>query len=75
MTITILRRRPGQSIPRPMNRACSLAELNDLLVGWDARSVRHAPCPNGVVITANVDTEEPVCRAADGTEFFAFTEE
>lgn len=68
--ITILRRLPGQQIPRPMNRACSLDEVLDLMTMGRSPLVRVAE-----LTLSNVDTDAPIARRADGVEFFAFTEE
>ncbi len=81
MTITILRRLPGQAIPRPVNRASSLSELSDLIVGFeqDNRRFVKGMAPQGTKLNLeNIDTDKPVALVgpvdAPAAEFFAFTE-
>ena len=66
MTITILRRAPGQAIPRPFNRASSVSEMRELIVrGEFAQRTINAD---------NLNTDKPVLTQANGVEFFAFEE-
>lgn len=58
MTMTILIQLPGQKIARPMNRACSVSEAQEILEYW----ARHHFGEDFDVemIEANIDTETPV---------------
>lgn len=60
--ISILRRKPGQKIPRPYSRACSQREAEEII---------GRGC---TFIWTRLNTDEPVTRR-DDAEFFAFSEE
>ena len=73
MTITILRREPGQTIPRPFNRACSVDEMREMLAYTISRNTTRLP----MIDVECLDTEAPVATYGKGpsrVEFFAFTE-
>jgi hypothetical protein len=74
MTIAILKLARDQKIPRPFNRACSVAEAYEMLDHWKkhnygATSKLLAVC----TIEANLDTEKTIFEHA-GVKFYAFTE-
>jgi len=61
-TIAILRRLPGEKIPRPYTRACSQSEAQDML----GRPVQ--------IDWSKLNSDEAVAEIY-GAEFFAFTEQ
>lgn len=72
MTIAILMLAPGQKIPRPFNRACSVDEANEILRIWE----KHSPGSTSKLlrVAANLNSER-TCFEHAGYKFYAFTEE
>jgi hypothetical protein len=86
MTIAILKLEAGQTIPRPFNRASSVAEMAECIGYWVAcKSTAKlterekfanfaSDNPATFLTVAALDTETPVYEHSTA-KFFAFTEE
>lgn len=73
-TITILLQLPGQTIPRPFNRASSVGELQDMIAEYGQRLYGD----DLEAVESNIDSEEPILvyphKGQGFARFYAFTE-